>query len=87
MSNIERIQKEGNRMLLSSGWDNKKIDALIECLIDFTSQAFYDEMYRMTKLSCTKISSDSQFVVKNLVEKFNNETKSANSYKKAAYLA
>ena len=50
MSNIERIQKEANRMLLLSGWDNKKIDALIRCLIDFTSQAFYDEMYKDAKV-------------------------------------
>ena len=50
MSNIERIQKEGNRMLLSSGWDNQKINALIRCLIDFTSQAFYDEMYKEAKV-------------------------------------
>ena len=50
MSNIERIQKEGERILFSSGWDSQKIDALIRCLIDFTSQAPSDKMYKDAKV-------------------------------------
>lgn len=50
MSNIERIQKEGERILFSSGWDNQKINALIRCLIDFTSQVPFDGMYKDAKV-------------------------------------
>ena len=50
MSNIERIQKEGTELLLSSGWEKSKVDALVRCLVDFTSQAFYDEMYKDAKV-------------------------------------
>ena len=50
MSHIKRIQDEGIALLLSSGWEEKKINALSECLIDFTSQAFFDEMYKDAKL-------------------------------------
>lgn len=50
MSNIERIQKEGIELLLSSGWEKPKVDALVRCLIDFTSQAFNDEMYKDAKV-------------------------------------
>ena len=50
MSNIERIQKEGTELLLSSGWEKPKVDALVQCLIDFTSQAFFDEMYKDAKV-------------------------------------
>ena len=50
MSNIERIQKEGTELLLSSGWKKSKVDALVRCLVDFTSQAFYDEMYMDAKV-------------------------------------
>ena len=45
MTNIERIQNEGVALLLSSGWAEEKIESIKECLIDFTSQAYYDEMY------------------------------------------
>ncbi len=51
MSNIERIQKEGTELLLSSGWEKSKVDALVRCLVDFTSQAFYDEMYMDAKVA------------------------------------
>jgi hypothetical protein len=51
MSNIERIQKEGTELLLSSGWEKSKVDALVRCLVDFTSQAFYDEMYIDAKVA------------------------------------
>lgn len=37
-------------MLQSSGWGQQKIDALVECLVDFTSQAFSNEMYKDAKL-------------------------------------
>lgn len=50
MSNIERIQKEGTELLLSSGWERPKVDSLVRCLIDFTSQAFNDEMYKDAKV-------------------------------------
>ena len=50
MSHIKRIQDDGIALLLSSGWEEKKINALSECLIDFTSQAFFDEMYKDAKL-------------------------------------
>lgn len=50
MSNIERVQQEGRELLLSSGWSSQKIEALTRCLIDFTSQAFSDEMYKDAKL-------------------------------------
>ena len=50
MGNIERIQKEGELILFSSGWDNQKIDALIRCLIDFTLQAPSDKMYKDAKV-------------------------------------
>lgn len=50
MSNIERIQKEGTELLLFSGWEKPKVDALVRCLIDFTSQAFNDEMYKDAKV-------------------------------------
>ena len=50
MSNIERIQKEGTELLLSSSWEKPKVDALVQCLIDFTSQAFFDEMYKDAKV-------------------------------------
>lgn len=50
MTHIERIQDDGRLMLQSSGWGQQKIDALVECLVDFTSQAFSDEMYKDAKL-------------------------------------
>lgn len=50
LSNIERIQEEGKEVLLSSGWDKIKVDALVQCLMDFTSQAFSDEMYKDAKV-------------------------------------
>ena len=50
LSNIKRIQKEGTEVLLSSGWDKEKVNALIQCLMDFTSQAFSDEMYKDAKV-------------------------------------
>ena len=50
MTNIERIQKEGAALLLASGWAEDKIAALKECLMDFTSQAFFDEMYKDAKV-------------------------------------
>ena len=50
MTHIERIQDDGRLMLQSSGWGQHKIDALVECLVDFTSQAFSDEMYKDAKL-------------------------------------
>ena len=50
MSNIERIQTEGAELLLSSGWEKPKVDALMRCLVDFTSQAFNDEMYKDAKV-------------------------------------
>ena len=37
-------------MLLASGWAKEKIAALKECLMDFTSQAFFDEMYKDAKV-------------------------------------
>ena len=46
MNHVKRIQKEGIDLLLSSGWTEDKIDSLRKCLIDFTSQAFFDEMYQ-----------------------------------------
>lgn len=50
MSHIERIQKEGKELLNSSGWPNELCEKLNECLIDFTNQAFTDEMYKEAKL-------------------------------------
>ena len=50
MTNIERIQKEGTEVLLSSGWEKEIVNALIQCLMDFTSQAFSDEMYKDAKV-------------------------------------
>ena len=50
MTHIERIQDDGRLMLQSSGWGQQKIDALVECLVDFTSQAFFDEMYKDAKV-------------------------------------
>ena len=46
MTHIERIQNDGRLMLQSSGWGQQKIGALV----DFTSQAFSDEMYKDAKL-------------------------------------
>ena len=64
MSHIKRIQDEGIALLLSSGWEEKKINALSECLIDFTSQAFFDEMYKDAKL--VLYDSPSSFSVKSV---------------------
>ena len=50
MTNIERIQKEGTEVLLSFGWEKEKVNALIQCLMDFTSQAFSDGMYKDAKV-------------------------------------
>ena len=50
MNNVERIQREGKELLLSSGWSDKKIELLTQCLIDFTGQAFSDDMYQDAKL-------------------------------------
>lgn len=50
LKNIERVQIEGVKLLKSSGWDKQKVDALIQCLNDFTSQAFSDEMYKDAKV-------------------------------------
>lgn len=50
MTHIERIQNDGRLILQSSGWGQQKIDALVECLVDFTSQAFSNEMYKDAKL-------------------------------------
>ena len=50
LSNIERVQKEGAEALLSSGWEKGKVDALTQCLMDFTEQAFFDEMYKDAKV-------------------------------------
>ena len=58
MNHIERIQKEGADLLLSSGWEPKKIKSLINCLVDFTSQAFSDEMYKDAKLELYEDESE-----------------------------
>jgi hypothetical protein len=50
LSNIEKIQKESVDLLLSSGWEETKVDALVQCLMDFTSQAFSDGMYKDAKV-------------------------------------
>lgn len=50
MGHIRRIQHEGKDLLQTSGWAQIKIEALLESLIDFTSQAFFDEMYQDAKL-------------------------------------
>ena len=58
MTNIERVQNEGFTLLQSSGWAQEKINSLKDCLIDFTSQAYDDEMFEEATLRLGELDKE-----------------------------